>query len=118
MFSPAIHPWPPTPDGYFMHVGSFLQVTGTGTGPNKADRRDLAIRDAWSRLLDYIYSLPLGGYGHVKNKANEDESFSNRLQNFIYTAKIVETKHSGDTAAVVILIGKDQINNILETDFQ
>ncbi len=118
VFAPPAHHWPPAPDGYFMHVGSFLQVTGTGKSSNRAEGRDKAIVDAWDRLLKYIHHLPLSGYGYVKVKAAEDPYFADRLEKFVYSAKVIETQYSGDTAAVVIRIGKTQINNILETQFQ
>ncbi len=119
-FQPARQSWPRLPNGYFMHVGAFLQVTGTGksaTG-SKEESREKAIVDAWDRLLGYIERLPLPGYGYVKVKAKENPEFAKQLREFVYTAQVVETRRSGTVTAVVIRIGKSQINQFLETDFK
>lgn len=126
MLQPARPHWPHGLDGYFMHVGAFLQVTGTARQPadstsktqGRAQSRDQAIVDAWERLREYILSLPLPGYGHVRVKAQEEPGFAKRLDTLVYSSQIVETRYSGGVAAVVVRIEKSRINQLLETDFQ
>lgn len=125
-FAPARPRWPPTADGFFMHVGAFLQVTGTAKerseeksqSKRRAESRDDAIRDAWARLLDYIHGLPLAGYGFVKTRAEEEPEFGEKIEAFVYAAPVVETRRSGGAVAVVIRVEKSRINQILETHFQ
>jgi hypothetical protein len=109
-----------------MHVGAFLQVTGTAKerseekseAKRRADSKDDAIRDAWARLLDYIQALPLPGYGFVKTRAEEEPEFGKKIEAFVYAAPVVETRRSGGAVAVVIRVEKSRINQILETHFQ
>lgn len=120
ILSPPAEFWPAAPNGHFMHVGAFLQVTGTAKAASgsREESREKAIIDAWDRLLSYIHRLPLAGYGYVKVKADENPDFKKRLVEFAYTAAVVETQYSGKTAAVVIRMNKNKINAVLETNFQ
>ena len=126
MLNPARPRWPRINDGHFMHVGAFLQVSGTARAPEglptetqrRAESRDQAMVDAWQRLLAYIHNLPVAGYGYVKVRAQEEPEFSKRLEKLVYSSQVVETRYSGDVAAVVIRIGKSQINQLLNSDFR
>jgi len=109
-----------------MHVGAFLQVSGTAREPaglptetqRRAESRDKALIDAWQRLLAYIHNLPVPGYGYVRVRAQEEPEFAKRLESLVYSSQVVETRYSGDVAAVVIRIGKSRINQLLNSDFR
>lgn len=126
MLKPARPHWPRINDGHFMHVGAFLQVSGTARAPEglptetqrRAESRDKALVDAWQRLLSYIHNLPLPGFGYVKVRAQEDPAFAKRLETLVYSSQVVETRYSGDLAAVVIRVAKSDINKVLNSDFR
>ena len=125
-FEPARPKWPAAPDGFFMHVGAFLQVTGTGKAPDSVsspsqritEARERATVDAWDRLREYLYSIPLAGYGYVRVRAKEEPAFAQALDRFVYAAEVVDSRRDGEYAAVVIRVPKSGINEVLETDFR
>ena len=125
-FAPARPAWPALPDGHFMSVGDFLQVTGTGR-PSRAARsetqgrseaRDAALLDAWTRLRSYIDSLPLEGGGSAYGATRNDATLAKAVEKLIYTAEIVDTRYDGPVAAVVVRVDKGRINRLLGTDFR
>jgi hypothetical protein len=126
LLSPPRTSWPLRQDGHFMHVGAFLQVSGTARAPEgmttetqrRAESRDLAIVDAWDRLREYLYDLPLSGYGNVRIRAKEEPAYAKKIETMIYSMQVVETRFSSGVAAVVLRIKKDTLNSVLETDFR
>ncbi|MDE2290508.1 MAG: hypothetical protein KGL53_00385 [Elusimicrobia bacterium] len=125
-FAPARPPWPPFPNGQFMHVGEFLQVSGVGQ-PKKAtltqtqarsEARDAAILDAWTRLKGYIGSLPLPDGSHVSDAEQADPALAKSVETLVYSATIVSTQWADPQAAVVVRLRKSSINRLLGTDFK
>lgn len=125
-FAPARPSWPPLPDGHFMHVGEFLQVTGTGRAlkptasetQSRSEARDAALLDAWNRLRAYLDTLPLDGGGTVGGAAAGDSALSKSLERLVFAAQVVSTTWDGPTAAVVMRVDKASINAALGTEFK
>jgi hypothetical protein len=125
-FAPARPRWPAFPDGHFMHVGQFLQVTGIGRPAKqalsqtqeRAEARDAALVDAWGRLKAYLESLPHDGAGSVGRASREDKAFAERLEQAIYKAEVVSTRYDGSTAAVVVRVDKQALIRILGMEFR
>ena len=125
-FAPAKTAWPPLPDGHFMHVGGFLQVTGTGRPlkatvnetQEKSEARDAAMVDAWTRLKAYLGTLPLPGGGTVGGNSDGDAALAKTLEKLSYSAQIVSTTFSGSTAVVVMRVEKAELNQAFGTDFK
>ncbi|MBI2362044.1 MAG: hypothetical protein HYV15_01490 [Elusimicrobia bacterium] len=125
-FAPARPAWPVLPDGHFMHVGGFLQVTGTGRPARPAanetqarsEARDAALLDAWGRLRAYLDALPLSGGGSVGGAAQDDADLAKTLERLVFAAQIVSTAWDGPTAAVVVRIDKSAVNAALRTEFR
>lgn len=125
-FAPARPRWPAFPDGHFMHVGQFLQVTGIGRPAKqalsqtqeRAEARDAALVDAWGRLKAYLESLPHEAAGSVGRASREDKAFAERLEQAIYKAEVVSTRFDGSTAAVVVRVDKEGLNRILGMEFR
>ena len=125
-FAPARPNWPAFPDGHFMHVGQFLQVTGIGrpkkTALNqtqeRSEARDAALVDAWGRLKSYIEALPYELSGTVGAAARSHKLLSKRIEAAIYKAEVVSTRYDGSTAAVVVRVDKLELNRVLGTEFR
>ncbi|MBI3297094.1 MAG: hypothetical protein HYZ75_02950 [Elusimicrobia bacterium] len=125
-FAPARPAWPSLPDGHFMHVGDFLQVTGTGRAAKpsrnetqeRSEARDAALLDAWTRLKSYVDALPLEGGGSVYGAARNDAALAKGMERLIYAAQIVTTRYDGPVAAVVVRVDKVALNRLLGTDFK
>ena len=125
-FAPARTNWPPLPDGHFMNVGGFLQVTGTGRPlkatvnetQEKSEARDAAMVDAWARLKSYLGTLPLPGGGTVGGNADGDAALAKTLETLAFSAQIVSTTFSGPTAVVVMRIEKSALNQAFGTEFK
>lgn len=125
-FAPLRPRWPALPDGHFMHVGQFLQVTGTGRPAKptlsqtqeRSEARDAALVDAWGRLKAYLEALPYDGAGSVGAAAQENAALAQSLEQAIFKAEIVETRYDGSTAAVVVRVDKDALNRLLGTEFR
>lgn len=126
-FRPARPDWPKLPDGHFMHVGSFLQVTGTARPDrdveNKTQRKALAkdagLLDAWSRLTAYLESLPRIDGGSVGGLAGRSPEFRAKIETLVRSASVVSVQYDVDgTAAVVVRISKPRLNKVLGTDFR
>ncbi|MBI5597142.1 MAG: hypothetical protein HY928_13700 [Elusimicrobia bacterium] len=126
VFAPARPAWPAFPDGHFMHVGGYLQVTGTGRPARptanetqaRSEARDAALLDAWDRLRGYLGTLPLEGGGSVGGAAQDDAALAKTLERLVFAAQIVSTAWDGPTAAVVVRIDKAGINSALGTEFR
>lgn len=126
IFAPARPAWPPLPDGHFMHVGEFFQVTGTGRAEKhslsetqeKSEARDAALLDAWTRLRAYLDAVPLAGGGTVFGASRNDPKLLKALERLAFSAQVVSTRWDGPTAAVVIRVEKQSINRLLGTDFR
>lgn len=125
-FSPARPYWPALPDGHFMHVGQFLQVTGIGRPAKptlsqtqeRSEARDAALVDAWSRLKSYLEALPFDETKSVRTAAKDDPALGQALEQAIYKSEVVSTRYDGSTAAVVVRVDKDALNRILGTEFR
>lgn len=125
-FAPARPRWPAFPDGHFMHVGQFIQVTGIGRPAKKAlsqtqersEARDAALVDAWGRLKAYLESLPHESAGSVGRAARADGALAKGLEGAIYKAEVVSTRYDGSTAAVVVRVDKEVLNGVLGTEFR
>lgn len=127
MFKPPIRHWPVFPSGYFMHVGAFIQVTGTGKvdRPGKSAKeisslsRDEAILDAWDRMRAYLKSMPHPQVTTVAYQARTSKDYASALERLVHGADIVSTHWSKDETAVVVLrVLKDNVNQILGTEYQ
>lgn len=125
-FAPARPRWPAFPDGHFMHVGQFIQVTGIGR-PSKpalsqtqerSEARDAALVDAWARLKAYLESLPAEDGGSVARAARADAALAKGLESAIYKAEVVSTRYEGSTAAVVVRVDKAVLNRVLGMEFR
>jgi hypothetical protein len=126
IFAPAKQYWPDLPDGHFMHVGEFIQVSGTGSaGPSTSDTerksvsRDAALLDAWERLRAYISVLVLPDGMRVNDRMAASEEYAAGIHRLVQRGKLVSTQYTADDTAIVILrISKSEINNALGTRFQ
>lgn len=127
IFKPPIRHWPVFPSGYFMHVGAFIQVTGTGKTTRSGETpktvsslsRDEAILDAWNRLSAYLKSMPHPQVATVAYHARMSADYAQALDDLVHTADIVSTHWSKDGTAVVVLrVSKDAVNRILGTEFE
>ncbi|HBL18267.1 MAG: hypothetical protein A2X36_10425 [Elusimicrobia bacterium GWA2_69_24] len=118
--------WPPLPDGHFMHVGTFLQVSGTAKLPpgmtgetqRRAEGRDAAIMDAWERLQRYLESLPLPEGGTVGERCAASGPLQTSLVNLVRSSELVSTEFAGDRVAAVLRLDKTRINRFLGTQFR
>ena len=125
-FSPARPYWPAFPDGHFMHVGQFLQVTGIGRPlkptlsqtQERSEARDVALVDAWGRLTSYLEALPFDETRRVKGAARDNPALADAIQQAIYKAEVVSTRYDGSTAAVVVRVDKQALNKLLGTEFR
>lgn len=125
-FAPARPSWPALPDGHFMHVGEFLQVTGTGRPARptanetqaRSEARDAALLDAWGRLRAYLDALPMEGGGTAGGAAGGNTTLAKSLERLVFAAQVVSTTWDGPTAAVVVRIDKAAINAALGTEFK
>ncbi|TPW20237.1 MAG: hypothetical protein FD126_1887 [Elusimicrobia bacterium] len=125
-FAPLRPRWPAFPDGHFMHVGQFLQVTGTGRPAKttlsqtqeRSEARDAALVDAWGRLKAYLEALPYDRTGSVGAAAKANAALAQSLEQVIFKAEIVETRYDGSMAAVVVRVDKDALNRMLDTEFR
>lgn len=124
---PARPFWPPLPSGYFMRVGTFLQVTGTGritrATENETQRRslsrDAALLDAWKRMVDYFHLFQMPSGISVGQHAANNDLYSERLSAFVHAAHIASTHWDQDGTAVVVLrIDSSHVNDILETNYR
>ena len=127
LLKPPIRHWPIFPNGYFMHVGAFIQTTGTGnisrsgrTAKAAASlSRDEAILDAWDRLGAYLKSMPHPKVATVAYHPRMSSEYAQALADLVHTADIVSTHWSKDGTAVVVLrVSKDRINRVLGTEFE
>ncbi|MEE8425101.1 MAG: hypothetical protein V3S11_04700 [Elusimicrobiota bacterium] len=126
-FGPARPSWPPLPRGHFMHVGTFLQVSGTAAPDPKTSSvtqqialsRDEALADARRRLRRYIAALPLGGGMTAGLRMKKSKEFRRSVEQMIRSAAIVSTEWDDDgTAVVLIRVDKRRINKILGAQFR
>ena len=125
-FAPARPHWPALPDGHFMHVGQFLQVTGTGRPAKptlsqtqeRSEARDAALVDAWGRLKAYVEALPFDETKSVRAAARDNAALAQALEQAVYKAEVVSTRYDGSTAAVVVRVDKNELNRVLGTEFR
>lgn len=125
VLAPAKPRWPPFPDSNFMHVGAFLQVSGTGRAQGKTTSdsqrmslsRDEALLDAWQRLRSYLGLLTLVDGSSAKERAAASKEFKSGLDSLVYSAEIASTKFDAGTAAVVLRLPKERVNAALGTEY-
>ena len=124
--APAKPRWPAFPDTNFMHVGGFLQVSGTGRAQGKvtsdAQRmslgRDTALLDARRRLRSYLEGLALPDGSAVGQKAADSNEYESGLDSLVRSVDIVSTRFDADVTAVVIRLPKTRVNAALGADYQ
>ena len=119
--------WPALPEDRFMHVGTYLQVGGTGTADSdtgnetqgKALSRDAALTDARIRVRRYIRALPLGGGLSAGDRMQASPDLRHSIDRMIRFAGVVSTEwDESGTAVVLIRIDKKRINQLLGTNFK
>ncbi|MFH1725071.1 MAG: hypothetical protein ABII00_10685 [Elusimicrobiota bacterium] len=126
MFQTVQPRWPALPDAHFMHVGDYLQVTGTGTAAKpvssetqrRSESRDAALLDAWERLGGYLEVLIVRGKGTVGDMSRGSDEFRGELDRLVYSAKVVSTQWEQGTAIVIIRLDKGRVNKTLGTDYR
>jgi len=108
-----------------MHVGAFLQVSGTGRARGKitsdAQRmslsRDTALLDAWRRLRSYLEGLPLSDGSTVGQQAAGSKEYESGLDSLVHSAEIASSRFDADMAAVVLRLPKGRVNAALGTEY-
>lgn len=127
MLAPLREPWPPLTDGFFMNVGGFLQVTGTGKAQGavksetqaRALARDAALLDAWRRLRGHLESLRAKDGRPVALRATREPQYNQRLEALVHGAAIVSTHFDDEGTAVIVLrVERRVIQQTLETDYK
>jgi hypothetical protein len=127
MLSPARAKWPALPNGFFMNVGTYIQITGTGKAADsvrtetlrKSLGRDAALLDSWRRMRRYFESFLLPSGRTVGQKAAFDKEYDKIFESLIHGAQIVSTHYDQDQTTVIILrVDRQVVQEILGTDYK